>query len=186
MPDSGITALLDRHRHGDPEAFDELIAEVYPELRRLAAYHLRVERDGHTLQPTALVHEAYIRLCPGSPASFENRAHFLALASRVMRNILIDHARARRTDKRAVQAALVELDEALAIAASQSVDLLALDEALERLSTLDPDLCRVVELRCFGGLTVPEMAEVLGVSTSTVDREWAAARVWLRQALAAV
>jgi RNA polymerase sigma-70 factor, ECF subfamily len=181
---SDVTALIERHRNGDAAAFDELMAALYDELRRLAAYHLRAERDGHTLQPTALVHEAYLRLCNAPAATWQTRAHFLALAARVMRNILVDHARARSTGKRAGRNAQVELDEALAVAAAQQVDLVELDEVLGQLAALDPDLCRVVELRCFGGLTVAETAEVLGVSPATVDREWATARAWLRQRLA--
>ena len=184
MPTRDLTALIERNRRGDRAAFDELMAAVYDELRRLAAYHLRAERDGHTLQPTALVHEAYLRLCDAPNVMWETRAHFLALAARVMRNILVDHARARNTGKRAGRKAQVELDQALAVAAAQEVDLVELDEALEQLAAVDPDLCRVVELRCFGGLTVPETAEVMGVSPATVDREWATARAWLRQRLA--
>ena len=184
MPPTDISALIERHRNGDGAAFDELMTALYEELRRLAAYHLRAERSGHTLQPTALVHEAYIRLCGREAPAWESRAHFMALAARVMRNVLVDHARARATDKRAGLNAQVELEEALAVADSQGVDMLVLDEALGQLADLDPDLCRVVELRCFGGLTVPEVAETLGVSRATVDRDWATARAWLRRRLA--
>ncbi len=182
MTSDTVTRLVERHRAGDAAALDELLGVVYGELRRLAAWQMRVERDGHTLQPTALVHEAYLRLA-GEDPRWENRAHFFAVAAQVMRHVLVDHARARKADKRGGAATHVVLDEALDVATSQDVDVLALHEALERLASVDPQLARVVELRYFGGLTVPEVAEVVGVSRATVEREWVTARAWLRKEL---
>ena len=181
--DTEISELLERHRSGDETAFGELTEALYGELRRLAAYQLRSEREGHTLQPTALVHEAYLRMCRRDGVTVATRLHFLSLAARVMRNILVDYARSRETQKREGMKAHVDLDEALAIAGTQDVGVIELDEVLEELSRVDPDLCRIVELRVFGGLTVPEVAETIGVSRSSVDREWATARAWLRKRL---
>jgi RNA polymerase sigma-70 factor, ECF subfamily len=183
MATNDVTQLIERCREGDATAFDALLEAVYGELRRLAAYHMRDARPGHTLQPTALVHEAYLKLVRGADGSWKDRAHFFAAAAQAMRHILVDHARARATDKRAGDAPRVPLDEAVEAAVSDDVDLVALHEALDRLSAVDPEAGRIVELRYFGGLTVPEVAEVLGVSRATVEREWAAARAWLRAEL---
>jgi RNA polymerase sigma factor (TIGR02999 family) len=181
VPSDTITRLVERYRAGDTDAFEELVRLVYAELRRLAAWQMRGERAEHTLQPTALVHEAYLRLAGDGDPRWENRAHFLAAATRVMRHVLVDHARARNAGKRA--GAAVALDEALEVAAESRVDVVVLHDALERLSAVDPDLAAVVEMRYFGGLTVPEIAEVTGVSRATVEREWASARAWLRRQL---
>jgi RNA polymerase sigma factor (TIGR02999 family) len=178
-----IDHLLERCRGGDAAAFDELVSAVYAELRKLAAYHLRAERPDHTLQPTALVHEAYVRLARGADRPWQDRAHFLAAAAQVMRHVLVDHARARAAEKRAGQRTQVALDDALELAATENLDVLALDDALRALDEVDPDLARIVELRSFAGLTLVEVAEVVGVSRATVEREWATARAWLRKEL---
>jgi len=183
VPSDTVTRLIERYRAGEGDALEELVRLVYDELRRLAAWQMRGERSDHTLQPTALVHEAYMRLAGADDPQWENRAHFLAAASRVMRHVLVDHARARNADKRAGEKTVVALDEALDVAAESHVDVVALHGALERLSAVDPDLARIVEMRYFGGLTVPEIAEVTGVSRATVEREWVTARAWLRQRL---
>jgi RNA polymerase sigma factor (TIGR02999 family) len=156
---------------------------VYDELRRIARRHLRRERPDHTLQSTALVHEAYLRLIRQGPADVENRAHFLAVASRLMRQILVDHARGHRAAKRDGGYRL-ELHEAVAARTDPSLDLLALDDALNELARLDPDQARIVELRYFGGLSIEDTAEVSGVSITTIKREWATARAFLRRELA--
>jgi RNA polymerase sigma factor (TIGR02999 family) len=174
-----ITELLQRSRGGDGPAVSELVPLVYGELRRIAARSLRRERPGHTLQATALVHEAYLRLLKDEHLSFQNRAHFLGIAARAMRQILVEHARARDADKREGGRRRITLDEAVAASATREVDLLALDEALERLAALDDRHARIVELRFFGGLTNEEAAEALGVSVATVKRAWTAARAWL-------
>lgn len=183
MSSSDINNLLERCRGGDSAAFDELVSAVYAELRKLAAYHLRAERTDHTLQPTALVHEAYVRLARGTERGWQDRAHFLAAAAQVMRHVLVDHARARAAGKRAGQRTQIALDEALEVAATHDVDVLALDDALRRLAEVDPQLARIVELRSFAGLTLVEVAEIVGVSRATVEREWATARAWLRKEL---
>ena len=151
---------------------------VYEELRRLAGAQLRSERSGHTLQATALVNEAYLKLVDQKRTRWRNRAHFFAIAARLMRRILVDHARRARALKRSA-GRRVTLDEALALAPEPDVDLVALDDAMEALGGLDPNLTRLVELRFFGGLTIEETAEVLDVSPATVKREWASARAWL-------
>jgi RNA polymerase sigma factor (TIGR02999 family) len=183
MPSGDVNELLERCRAGDAAALDELVTAVYAELRRLAAHHLRAERPDHTLQPTALVHEAYVRLAHGHDRPWQDRSHFLAAAAKVMRHVLVDHARARAAGKRAGQRTRLALDDALEVAARADVDLLALDDALHALAEVDPDLARVVELRAFVGLTIVEIAEVVGVSRATVEREWATARAWLRTEL---
>jgi RNA polymerase sigma-70 factor, ECF subfamily len=165
------------------EALDRLLPVVHGELRRIASAYLRRERPDHTLQPTALVNEAYLRLAERGEVEWESKTHFLAIAANVMRQILVDHARARHADKRHGDRARVELDEALVVAFERDLDLVWLDEALDRLGDLDARLARVVELRFFGGLTTKETAEVLEVSTATVEREWATARGWLRREL---
>lgn len=152
---------------------------VYNELRRVAGRYMRGERPDHTLQPTALVHEAYLRLVGQREVAWQNRSHFFAVASRLMRNILVDHARARQAHKRGGQDQKVTFDEALERAGGESTDLLALDEALTHLAERDPRQARMVELRFFGGLSEKEAAEVLGISVRTVKRDWAVARAWL-------
>jgi RNA polymerase sigma factor (TIGR02999 family) len=172
--------LLSKWRAGDKEALEVLIPLVYQELRRIAQHHLRQERSDHTLQSTALVHEAYLRMMKQGPAEIENRAHFMAVASRLMRQILVDHARGHRAAKRGGGLKL-ELHEAMNAQKAPSVDLIALDTALNALARLDPQQSRIVEMRFFGGLSIEDTAEVIGVSRTTVKREWATARAWLRR-----
>lgn len=180
-----LAALLDRARQGQPAAVEQLVPLLYAELRRIAARALRGERPGQTLQPTALVHEAYLRLLKDDSLSFQNRAHFLAIAARSMRQILVEHARARGAKKRGGQRQRVTLDEGAAAAPPREVELVALDAALERLERIDPAHARIVELRFFGGLTNEEAAEALNVSPATVKRRWAVARAWLYRELTA-
>ena len=185
-PASSITQLLLRWGAGDRAAFDALIPIVYRELHRQARHALRRESVGHTLQPTALVNEAFLRLVEQHRAQWESRTQFFAIAAQVMRRVLVDHARTRRSAKRGggvPHVTLAEANPATEHANADAVDVLALDEALERLTTLDPPKARLVELRYFAGLSVDETAESLGVSPSTVDREWAVARRWLRREL---
>jgi RNA polymerase sigma factor (TIGR02999 family) len=165
------------------EAVDEMLPLVYEELKRVAATYLRNERHDHTLQPTALVNEAYIRLAQLRKMEFESRAHLLSLAARQMRRILVDHARAGKAGKRGGALVRVELEDALIGGAEPDAEMVALDMALDELARTDARLGRVVELRYFGGLTIEETAEVLGVAHATVEREWAAARAWLRRAI---
>jgi RNA polymerase sigma factor (TIGR02999 family) len=174
-----VTKLLERARGGQPAAVEELVPLVYAELRRIAAGYVRRERPGQSVQATALVHEAYIRLLKDEKGSFENRAHFLGIAARSMRQILIEHARARDAEKRGGGRRRITLDEAVASGQPLDVDLLAVDEALERLACQNPQHARIVELRFFGGLTNEETAEALGISPATVKRAWAVARAWL-------
>ena len=176
-----VTQLLAACRQGSREALERLMPLLYGELRRLAAYQLRAERPDHTLQPTALVHEAYLRLVQERDATWQNRAHFVALAAQVMRHILVDYARARRAEKRGGQRTLLALDEAVARPQEREVDLVALDEALRALAELSAQQARTVELRYFGGLTIEEIAEALGIAPAKVRREWAMARAWLRR-----
>ena len=172
--------LVERASRGDRPALEALMPIVYDELRRLAAHYLRGERPGQTLQPTALVHEAYLRLLKDRPDRWQNRAHFSAIAAHAMRQILIDRARARDALKRGGGRPCVTFDESLPVQAPDgSVDLLALDAALARLAALDPAQARIVELRFFGGLTIEETAEASGSSPATVKRHWALARAWL-------
>jgi RNA polymerase sigma factor (TIGR02999 family) len=187
-----VTPLLLAWGSGDRAALDALVPVVYSELRRQAARALRREGAGHTLQATALVHEAYLRLVDQRRAEWRNRAQFFGVAAELMRRVLIDHARARHTAKRGGGAAPVTLglggaglsDAAADVAAEEpAAEVLALDEALSRLAAMDPEMARLVELRYFGGLTIEETAEVLGVSPATVKREWATARGWLRREL---
>jgi RNA polymerase sigma factor (TIGR02999 family) len=167
----------------DDRQVDALLPVVYEELRRLAGAYLRRERPGQTLQPTALVHEAYLRLMKDRPDRWQNRAHFCAIAAHSMRQILIERARARGAQKRGGAQPRVTLDEGLIAGESPSVDLVALNEALERLEALDAEQARLVELRFFGGLTIEETAEVLNVSPITVKRDWTLARAWLYREL---
>ncbi len=168
---------------GDQDARDRLMPFVYNELRRVARGYLRRERPDHTLQPTALVNEAYLRLIDQSQVNWQNRAHFFGIAARLMRQILINHAEARRAAKRGGEAERVSLNDADHFVVEHDVDLIALDEALKNLERLDPPQSRIVELRYFSGLTIEEIAEVMGISPATVKREWSTARAWLRREL---
>lgn len=177
-----ITLLLERWGNGDAEVLDDLMPLVYNELRRQAAGYLRRERSNHTLQPTALINEAYLKLINVRDVKWQNRSHFFAIAARVMRRILVDYARERKREKRGGAAENVPLDEALTIVSQgKSVDLVALDEALNKLATFDERQAKVVELRYFSGLSIDETAEVLKVSDVTVRRDWNTAKAWLHQ-----
>lgn len=178
-----VTRLLERWSGGDERALEELWPLVYRELRRLAAHYLRGERKDHTLQPTALVHEAYLRVLDMRHIDWQNRAHFIGLAAQMMRRVLVDHARARDAGKRGGGARPVSLSEADTLMPAINPDLLALGEALDRLEEAYPEKGRVVELRFFGGLSIEETAKVLGVSTPTVERDWRFAKAWLHAAL---
>lgn len=181
-----ITIMLKAWNEGDEGVLDSLMPLVYDELRRQASRYLRRERSGHTLQTTALIHEAYIKLVGQEHVRWQNRSHFFAIASQAMRRILVDHARTRHRDKRGGAASDLPLDEAFQIGAPQkSVDLVALDEALQRLEQLDKRQARIVELRYFSGLTNDETAEVLGISNATVRNDWSMAKAWLYEQLAA-
>lgn len=188
-PRETVTRLLVRLRGADEaaraEALQQVLELLYPELRRLAGRLMRRERQGHTLQPTALVHEAFLELVDETATSWECRAHFMGVAARVMRRILVDHARRRGANKRGGGLRHVTLDEALAAGPERSLDLLHLDDALERLATLDARGAQVVEMRVFGGLTADEVATALGVSKRTVDSDWSVARMWLARELSA-
>jgi RNA polymerase sigma factor (TIGR02999 family) len=178
-----VTQLLLEAQQGKQEAVDQLLPLVYGELRRIAAAHLRRERDGHTLQPTALVHEAYLQLVGQRGLQWQSRAHFMGIAAYLMRQVLVAHARRRSAAKRA--GVLVTLDESLAVGGDADVNILALNEALDALAQADPQRARIVELRYFGGLSIDEAAEVLGVSEATVERGWRTARAWLHRELTA-
>ena len=178
-----VTQLLLAWSHGDQAALDQLIPLVYEELRRLAKRQMGRERPGHTLQTTALVNEAYLRLIDSSQVHWQSRAHFFAISAQLMRRILVDFARARHNLKRGGQTPRVSLTEALEVAPEREADLVALDDALQTLAALDPRQSRVVELRFFGGLSVEEAAEVLKVSPETVKRDWRLAKVWLLREL---
>jgi RNA polymerase sigma factor (TIGR02999 family) len=179
-----VTALLQRWGEGDAEAFKALLPLVYEELRRLAAHHLRSERSGHTLQPTALVHEAYLRLSGARSVLLNNRSHFYGAAAQVMRRVLVDHARKHRAQKRGGGAdAHVDLADSAETAMDMRLDFEALDEALTAFERIAPDKARVVELRYFGGLSVEETGEFLDISPATVKRHWSFARAWLYKRL---
>jgi RNA polymerase sigma factor (TIGR02999 family) len=178
-----VTELLARWHAGDAGAFDELMPMVYDELRRLAGHYMRGERPDHTLQPTALVHEAYLRLAGVRDGGFHNRAHFYGAAAQAMRRILVDHARQRRALKRDRPPARLDLDETSPRGVDLQVDLVALDEALVRLTAVAARAAKVVELRFFGGLSIGETAEFLNVAPATVKRHWTFARAWLYRAL---
>ena len=183
-----VTELLRAWGAGDGEASEALARTVYAELRRQARRALGREEDGHTLQPTALVHEAWLRLDGQHDVRWESRTQFFAIAAQMMRRVLVDHARTRHALKRGAAAELITLGAIDAVApeaALDAVDLLALDDALARLAALDPRKARLVELRYFAGLSIPEAAEALGISQATVGREWAVARMWLRRDLEA-
>jgi RNA polymerase sigma factor (TIGR02999 family) len=176
-----VTDLLIEWGKGDQEALHQLMPLVYDELRRLASRHLRHERPGHTLQTTALVHEAYLKLVDQKNMTWQNRVQFFAASAQVMRHILVDHARNRRALKRGGENIRLSLDEAKMSSEKKDADLLSLNEALNSLAVIDPQQSRVVELRIFGGLTVEETAEALGISTRTVKREWSMAKAWLHR-----
>jgi RNA polymerase sigma-70 factor, ECF subfamily len=180
-----VTALLGELTKGNPEAGPKLIPLVYDELRRLADGYMRRERTGHTLQATALVHEAYLKLLGQHSVDWQNRAHFFGIAAQVMRRVLIDHARGHVRDKRGGGKEAVPLDEALVFSPERSSEFLELDSALERLAERDARLAKIVELRFFGGLTVEETAEVVGISPKTVKRDWTVAKAWLHGELKA-
>lgn len=182
-PQTDITDLLNRWSGGDAEALPRLLDRVYPELRKIAASRLRGERRNHTLDPTGLVHEAYLRLAHQEGTNWHDRTHFYAVAARVVRAVLVDHARARRRIKRGAGAAAVELAEWHASVPAPPVDLLDLDDALAELETIDAERARIVELRHFAGLSIEETAAALGISDSTVKRGWLAAKTWIRRRL---
>jgi len=175
-----LTRILQRWSDGDPAAEADLLDEVYGTLRSMARSRLSRERSGHTLQPTALVHEAYLKIAEGASVEWRDRVHFLAVAARVMRQVLVDAGRKRNADKRTPDPPLTT---SLLEHREKTVDVLDLERALERLERLNPNQARVVELRCYAGLTVPEVAEVLEVSVATVNRSWRAARTWLQDEL---
>lgn len=183
VPDEkNVTQMLADWRKGDRSALDKLMPMVYQELRRLASSYLRRERPDHTLQPTALVHEAYFRLVDQRNVSWQNRAHFFGIAAQMMRRILVDHARSHLYAKRGGGAQKLALDEAIAVPGQEpEVDIAALDEALNNLQAIDPRQSRIVELRYFGGLSIEATAEVLKISPATVKREWNIARTWLHR-----
>lgn len=178
-----LTGMLQAWAKGDLEARDRLLPIIYDELRREAAHQLRGERTGHTLQPTALVHEVYLRLAQPRRVPWRSRAEFFAAAAQAMRRILVDHARKRAASKRAGNWTRIELAADVAIEGNRELDLLALDDALDRLAELDPRHARIVELRFFGGLSVVETASVLKISTATVKRDWSFACAWLHRRL---
>jgi RNA polymerase sigma factor (TIGR02999 family) len=181
-PREAVTALLLEWRQGDKGALDRLVPLVYEELRRVARAHLKAER-GHSLQTTALVHEAYFRLVDLDRMTINSRTHFFAVTARLMRQILVDHARKRLAGKRGGGLTIVSLDDVSPAAKTTAVDVLALDEALDQLTSVDARLCHVVELRFFAGLNIDETAEALDVSTATVERDWVVAKAWLFQRL---
>ena len=178
-----ITRLLVDWRDGDKTALDRLVPLVYREMRRLAGYYMRRQRADHTLQTSALINEAYLRLIDHKNMRWENRAHFYAVAAQAMRRILVDHARSRGYQKRGGGALKVSFDEAVIGAEERAAELIALDDALKDLAAIDPRKCQIVELRYFGGLSVDETAEVIGVSAVTIMREWRSAKGWLLRAI---
>jgi RNA polymerase sigma factor (TIGR02999 family) len=178
-----LTQLLIDWSNGDKVALDKLMPIVFDELRRLARYYMKRERAGVTLQTTALVNEAYLRLIDQRDVQWQNRAHFFGLAGQLMRRILIDQARRRQSEKRGGDVGKVALEEAATVSGERAAELIALDDALAELEKLDPRRGRVVELRFFGGLSIEETAEVMGVSPATVTREWSAAKAWLYRAM---
>jgi RNA polymerase sigma factor (TIGR02999 family) len=182
-PSSEVTQLLVRWRSGDREALDSLLPLVYDELRRIARHYLQNERTGHTLQSTALVNEAYMRMVAQDLPEWQNRAHFFAVAAQLMRQILVDHARNRRASKRGGDVYKMSLEDATEQPTGTDVDVVALDDALKELSEMDPQQGRVVELKFFAGLSNEDAAEVLSISPSTVKRDWMSARAWLYREL---
>ncbi len=180
-----VTGLLLDWRNGNAEALNALMPLVYGELRRIAGRHMRHERINHTLQTTAVVHEAYLRLIDQRRACVEDRDHFFALASQLIRRILVDYARAGKTGRRGGGVPALTLDEAIAPPSSRGLDVVALDDALSSLARLDPQQSRIVELRFFGGLSIESTAQVLGISPATVKRDWSTAKAWLYRELSA-
>jgi RNA polymerase sigma-70 factor (ECF subfamily) len=179
-----ITQILSELKNGEQHALDELLPMVYDELRRLANSYLRKERSNHTLQPTALVHEAYLRLVGQHEINWQNRAHFFGVSARLMREILIEYARGRSRQKRGGEfKTQIELDSAVSFSSAKQLDVVAVDEALTKLEKLDERQARIVEMKFFGGLTVEEIAEVLGISPATVKREWSTAKLLLYKML---
>jgi RNA polymerase sigma-70 factor, ECF subfamily len=178
-----VTLLLHNLNRGDSAAESKLIPIIYNELRRLAAHYMRQERPDHTLQATALVHEAFLRLTRQKDVNWQGKAHFFGVAAKLMRQILIDHARGRLREKRGSGGQKLALDEGLLLTEARSAELVAVDAALDRLTKLDPRQARIVELRFFGGLSVEETAKIIGVSPKTVKRDWSVARAWLYEDL---
>ena len=174
-----VTRLLQQWSDGREQALDRLVPQIHHELRKLAAGYLRRERPDHTLQPTALVNEAFLKLIDQRAVKWQNRAHFFGIAAQAMRRILVDHARTHAASKRGGGLRKVPLEDASLIGRTVDVDLIALDEALTRLAAIDPQQSRIVELRFFGGLTMEEAAEVMGISPATIGREWRIAKAWL-------
>jgi RNA polymerase sigma-70 factor, ECF subfamily len=174
-----VTSLLKRYSNGDQEALADLIPQIYDELRRLASTYLRAERLDHTLQTTALVHEAYLRLVDQKQVEWSNRNHFFGVAAQMMRRILLDHARKHVSLKRGGSFARISLEQAAVFSRERPRELIVVDELLKRLASLDPQGCRIVELRFFAGLSLEETAEVTGLSTAKVRREWSATKAWL-------
>ena len=180
-PPSQITTLLQSWREGNREALDALLPLVYDELRRLARRHLRNERQEHTLQSTALVNEAYLRMVGQDFPEWEGRAHFFAIAAQLMRQILVDYARRHRASKRGSGICMLTVDDVAAQPQRKNMDVIALDDALNTLAELDPRQSRIVELRFFAGLSLEETSEVMGIGTATIQRDWTAARAWLHR-----
>ena len=179
-PNIEVTKALIEVSNGNRRSLDQLMPAVYDELRRLAESFMRSERAGHTLQPTALVHEAYLRLIDQKEVDWHNRAHFFSIAAETMRRILVNYAHGHKAAKRGGEATRMSIDEVAGIAGASEVDLVLLDDALKQLAAMDSDQARIVELRFFGGLTVKEVAVVMGISTATVEREWRTAKAWLQ------
>ena len=184
MADRDVTTLLADWRHGDRGALDRLTPLIYHELRRVAAGYMKHERPDHTLQSTALVHEAYLRMVGGVQVDWESRSHFFAVAAQIVRRILVEHARAATTRKRGSRVPILPINEEVIPAGGGSPDLLALEDGLQALDEVNPRRARIVELRFFGGLNVDETAKVMEISRATVKREWAAAKAWLYRELA--
>ena len=183
LPKNAVTQLLLRWSEGDKAALGKLMPLVYRELRRLAGHYMRRERPGHTLQASALVNEAYLRLVDYRRMQWQNRAHFFAVAAQAMRRVLVEHARSRQYAKRGGTAQRISLDDVAVLTDQQAAELVALDDALTSLEALDARKARIVELRYIGGLSIEEAAETLGVSTATVERDWRSAKAWLYRAI---
>ena len=178
-----VTELLIEWSNGDKAALDKLMPLIHEELRRLAHHYMSHERPGHTLQTTALINEAYLRLVNRKAVHWQNRAHFFAIAATLMRSLLVDHARSHAYAKRGGDARKITIDEAMIVSQERAAEVVALDDVLKQLAIFDPQQSRIVELRFFGGLTIDETAEVLGLSAATIKREWSTARAWLYREL---